>query len=213
MVVAINLTWHFFRAWLPLFLQEQHGYSLKEFSYFSLAYYLCTDVGSLAAGFGTLLLVRAGLAVHASRVAVFTLCAVLTTASMAAAVQPAGPLLLGLLLLIGFAALGLFPAYYSFSQELTVRHQGKLTGSLGCICWMSMALLHEVVGDAAARTGSYADGVAVAGLIPLIGVAALLLLWGRTPEPALALPAALGRVPQPHAEAVRLAPDAGIHKG
>src|SRR5262249_19353274 len=49
MVVAINLTWHFFRAWLPLFLQEQHGYSLKEFSYFSLAYYLCTDVGSLAA--------------------------------------------------------------------------------------------------------------------------------------------------------------------
>src|SRR5713101_7838833 len=28
LVVAINLTWHFFRAWLPLFLRTKHGYSL-----------------------------------------------------------------------------------------------------------------------------------------------------------------------------------------
>jgi ACS family hexuronate transporter-like MFS transporter len=204
LVVSINITWHFFRAWLPLFLQKQHGYSLEAFSYFSLAYYFCTDLGCLAAGFATLALVRGGVSVHASRVAVFSACALLTAWSVAAAVLPAGPLLLGLLLLIGFAALGLFPNYYSFSQELTVRHQGKLTGALGCICWMAMALLHEVVGDAVERTGSYSAGVAVAGLLPLAGVAALALLWGKAPEPRPEFPDAEASAPPVRGDAIRL---------
>jgi ACS family hexuronate transporter-like MFS transporter len=181
MVVAINLTWHFFRAWLPLFLREQHHYSFDEFSWFSMAYYTSADLGSLAAGFATLGLARWGLGVHTSRLIVLGCCALLTTSSLVAAVLPAGPLLLGILLLIGFAALGLFPAYYSFSQDLTVEHQGKLTGALGCICWLAMALLHEVVGDVVERSGSYSAGVAAAGLVPLVGLAALLALWGRDP--------------------------------
>src|SRR5262249_3135934 len=51
LVVAINTTWHFFRAWLPLFLQRQRGYSLPEAGLFSTAYYIATDVGSLTSGF------------------------------------------------------------------------------------------------------------------------------------------------------------------
>jgi len=180
-VVAINATWHYFRAWLPLFLQNQHGYSIEETGWFSMGYYVFTDIGSLTAGFGVLLLVRLGFSVHGSRMLVFGICAAITLLSMVAAVLPAGPLLLGVLLLIGFAALGVFPNYYSFTQELTVQHQGKLTGALGCICWLAMALVHELAGDSSMRTGSYSQGVAIAGLFPLVGLAALLLFWGRTP--------------------------------
>jgi ACS family hexuronate transporter-like MFS transporter len=196
LVVNINITWHFFRAWLPLFLMNQHGYSLAAVSWFSTAYYLATDAGSLTAGFVTLALARSW-PVHTSRVIVFTACALLTLLSLVAAVLPAGPLLLGVLLVIGFACLGLFPNYYSFSQELTIRHQGKLTGSLGCICWMSMSLLHEVVGDVVQRTGSYSEGVACAGLLPLLGVAVLLLFWGKTPavQPPLPEVERLAQVP------------------
>src|SRR5262249_3737358 len=53
-VVTIYASWHFFRAWLPLFLQRQHGYSLKATSYFVSAYYLATDLGALTAGFAAL---------------------------------------------------------------------------------------------------------------------------------------------------------------
>src|SRR5262249_37891294 len=49
MVVSINITWHFFRAWLPLFLQNQHHYTLEQTSWFGTAYYLSTDAGSIAA--------------------------------------------------------------------------------------------------------------------------------------------------------------------
>jgi ACS family hexuronate transporter-like MFS transporter len=134
----------------------------------------------LLAGFATLRLARAGLAVHTSRLVVYSTCAVGTTLSLVAAMLPAGWLLLGVLLLIGFACLGLFPNYYSFTQELTVRHQGKVTGALGCICWLSMSLLHEIIGDVVQRTGNYSQGVACAGLLPLIGVFVLVAFWGKT---------------------------------
>jgi ACS family hexuronate transporter-like MFS transporter len=193
MVTTVNVAWHYFRAWLPLFLQNQHGYSETAAGWFLLAYYVATDAGALAAGFTTLGLSLCGLPVHRSRAIVFVACALLTTLSVPAAFLPRGPLLLGVLLLIGFAALGLFPNYYSFSQELTVRHQGKLTGALGCINWLAMYLLHELAGESIKQTGSYSQGVALAGLAPLVGVAALLLLWGKAPaprpEPAAAAPA------------------------
>jgi ACS family hexuronate transporter-like MFS transporter len=180
LVVAINTTWHYFRAWLPLFLETNHNYSKKETGWFILAYYIVTDVGCLTAGFVTLLLTRRGLSVHWSRVIIFGACALLTTLSVVVAFLPAGPVLLGLLLVIGFAALGLFPNYYSFSQELTVQYQGKVTGALGCTCWLSMSLLHELAGDSIKRTGSYSQGMALAGLMPLLGVIVMLLFWGKT---------------------------------
>jgi len=60
-VVAINMTWHFFRAWMPPFLQEQHGYTLAQMSWFSSGYYIATDAGALAMGFAALALARRGL--------------------------------------------------------------------------------------------------------------------------------------------------------
>jgi len=202
LVVTINMTWHFFRAWLPLFLQNQHGYSLQDYGWFSMAYYLATDAGCLAAGFVTLHLARGGLPVHTSRLLVFSACAVVTTLSLVAAVLPAGWPLVAVLLVIGFATLGLFPNYYSFTQELSERHQGKVTGALGCICWMFMSLLHEVVGDVVQRTGTYSLGVGCAGLLPLLGVVVLVLFWGKTP--ARTTPVLVEEpTPQPHAEGIQ----------
>jgi ACS family hexuronate transporter-like MFS transporter len=189
LVVAINTTWHYFRAWLPLFLQDQRGYTLVEAGLFSTAYYIATDVGSLASGFLVLFLARAGLAVYWSRVSVFAVCALLTLLSFVVIALPAGPLLLATLLVIGFASLALFPIYYSFSQDLTVRHQGKVTGALGCINWLAMALLHELVGDSIRRTGNYAEGLALAGLAPLAGFAVLMLLWRQAPPAPVVPPA------------------------
>src|SRR5262245_3257647 len=78
-VVMINGTWHFFRAWLPLFLQDQHGYSEDFMNGFLLGYYVSTDMGSLTAGSAALALARWGFPVHQSRLAVFTACALLCT--------------------------------------------------------------------------------------------------------------------------------------
>lgn len=184
-VIAINLTWHFFRVWLPLFLRENRQYSEAEVNYFVAAYYAATDAGSLSAGFGTLYLARRGMTVHGSRVLVYTFCSILTLLSFVVAFLPAGPLLKGLLLILGFGSLGLFPVYYSLSQELTVRHQGKVTGTLGCSTWLASAVMHPIVGRWIDQTKDYSSAVAVAGIFPLIGLAALLFFWGKNPRAAL----------------------------
>ena len=178
LVVTINATWHFFRAWLSPLLADL-GYDERQRSLFTAAYYIATDLGALSAGFATLLLSRGGLSVHVSRLVVFFVYGLLAGFAVAAAFLPAGPLLLGVLLLVGFGALGVFPAYYSFSQELTVKHQGKLTGVLGCLCWLAMAGWQETIGHLVEYTKSYTACMIASGVFPLAGFIALLLLWGR----------------------------------
>lgn len=179
LVVAINLTWHFFRVWLPLYLEEYRGYDRADVQWFSMAYYLATDAGSLSAGFAALWLVRRGLSVHQSRVVVFAACSVLAFLSFAVAQVQSGLFLIGLLLLLGFGALGLFPVYYSLSQELTVKDQGKLTGMLGFTTWMVSAAMHPLVGQWLDETKDWTRALGLAGLPPLIGLVLLLFLWGK----------------------------------
>jgi ACS family hexuronate transporter-like MFS transporter len=175
--IAINQTWHFFRSWLPLCLAEHYHYGDETVYPFTTAYYVATDLGSLAAGFGTLWLARRGVGVQGSRLVVYAACSVLTALSIVAALLPAGWLLLGVLLVIGFGALGLYPAYYSFSQDLTVRHQGKLTGMLSFSTWVATAIMQHYVGLWLKRSEGWAPAMALAGLMPLVGLLALFLLW------------------------------------
>lgn len=205
MVISLNAGWHFFRVWLPLFLIEIHGYSRAEMSWFSSAYYLCADVGALTAGFATLRLAKAGLSVHRSRVLVFLVCALLPTLSIVAAFLPAGPLLLGVLLVIGFGALGVFPTYYSFSQDLTVRHQGKLTGTLGCITWLALAGIQYLAGVSIDATKSYTIGIIVAGFLPLIGWIGLALFWTRGDSHGFPAPALEEKFAAPQSDGIQAA--------
>src|SRR5207253_2188084 len=137
---------------------------------FTMGYYIAADLGSLGAGAAALWLTRRGLGIHASRLTVFALAACLCALGPIVAFLDRGSLLLGLLLVVGFGSLALFPNYYSFAQELTTRDQGKVTGALGCMCWLAVAPLQEAVGDTAAKTGSYALGMTLAGCAPLLGV-------------------------------------------
>jgi ACS family hexuronate transporter-like MFS transporter len=176
-VVVINLCFQFFRAWLPKFLREFHGYDRMAVNYFTSAYFVATDVGCLSVGLAVKRLTVVGWPVHRARVITFALCAALTALSTVASGLPRGPLLLVLLLVIGFGALGLFPNYYSLTQELSIRHQGIVTGVLGFTTWTCTASMQKFVGQRIDQTGSYADGIFVVGLLPLIACAALLLFW------------------------------------
>lgn len=58
MVVGINVAWHGYRAWLPLYLQEQRGYSEAAMGRLTTLYYLTADIGAWTMGGLTLLLCR-----------------------------------------------------------------------------------------------------------------------------------------------------------
>ncbi len=181
-VVAINLTWHFFRVWLPKMLEEYHGYPADRVRYFTAAYYIATDLGCLTAGFAVRLLTARRMSVHTARLTVFFACALLTALSTVASGLGRSPLLLVLLLLIGFGSLGLFPNYYSLTQEISPRHQGKLTGFFGCVTWIATAEMQQLVGQHVDHTHSYAVGIFWVGLAPAVAFVALCLLWGSADQ-------------------------------
>jgi ACS family hexuronate transporter-like MFS transporter len=176
-VIAINLTWQYYRVWLPKLLEEQHGYTKQQVGWFTSAYYVATDVGCIAVGFAVKWLTQRGWEVHAARVWTFTICSGLTLLGVLVALLPASPLLLGLLLLIGAGALGLFPNYYAFTQELTRRHQGKIAGMLGTIAWIGNAQLQKFVGANIDSTDSHATSIRIAALAPVVACATLWIFW------------------------------------
>jgi ACS family hexuronate transporter-like MFS transporter len=178
-VVAINLTWQFFRAWLPKFLKETHGYAEGFANYFTSAYYIATDLGCLTVGFLVKRLASRGWNVHRARLVTFLGCSLLTALGTVAALVSKGPLLLGLLLLIGAGALGLFPNYYAFGQEISQKHQGLVVGSLATFAWLATGLMQNFVGQTIQATGSYVTSMAIMGLAPFLAFLVLWLFWDR----------------------------------
>jgi ACS family hexuronate transporter-like MFS transporter len=175
-VACINTCWQLLRAWLPKFLQEGRGYSESNALYFNSLYYVATDIGCLGAGALTLWLNRRGLSVHGSRSLVFLLCAMLIALTTVVAFLPKGWLMLAVLLIVGMGALGVFPCYYSWSQELTTRHQGKITGLTGVAAW-ALSPAHKYFGRLVDQTGSFDLGLAIIGWAPLLGFVVFWLFW------------------------------------
>jgi MFS transporter, ACS family, hexuronate transporter len=179
-VVVINLCWQYFRAWMPKMLREEYHYTKLHVQYFSIAYYIAADAGCLSVGFLIKWLAARGYGVQRARMRTFLACVLLTALSTLAGFLPASPVLLAILLLIGFGSLGQFPIYYALTQELSARRMGNITGMFSFIFWLSYALVSGPIGVSIDRTGSYSQVMFIAGLLPLVGLLALTVLWSET---------------------------------
>lgn len=184
-ITGAQTVWHIYRVWLMKFLQTGRGFAEKVALDFNSLYYIATDVGCIVGGLLSLWLIRRrGSSPHDARRTVFAGACVLTSLSVLIPWLGKGWPLLGTLLLIGAGALALFPCYYSFVQELSATHVGRLTGLLSMWVWAVTSPLHSFFGMLVDRTKSYDLGLVIAGLAPWLGVLAMRLLWRKTPEPS-----------------------------
>lgn len=182
--ITVNIPWHAYRAWLPLYLQNQRGYTREEMRDFMTAYYLVADIGTWSAGLLTLLLCKYGMRLHVARVLMFAACALLALGTLAVPFVPGGwPLWVGVFV-VAFGALGLFPTYFALSQELSSKHQGKVTGTLGASAHAALAVMYPLEGLINKTTGSYDWVLGGVGVFPLFALAAMLVLWAPWHEPA-----------------------------
>jgi MFS transporter, ACS family, hexuronate transporter len=179
MIIAINTSWQLIRAWMPKFLQQGRGYSESSALYFNSAYYLATDLGCIGAGIAARRLARHGMNPHKARLVTYGGCAVLAGFTCLAACLPQGGPLLVVLLVVGAGTLGLFPCYYSFTQELCSANLGKATGTLAFLGWIASSPVHRFFGAYVDKTGSFDLGIALVGLAPLLGLVAMLTMWPR----------------------------------
>ena len=173
-VACINTTWQVLRAWLPMFLQKGRGYSETEALHFNSAFFVAADVGCLAAGALAVALARRGSTPSGARFLVFFGCALLCCGTVAVPWLVRGPWLMAVLLAIAAGALGVFPLYHTFTQDLSEHHQGKITGAAGVAAWILPAQAQLLFGLSADRLGTMDPGLVAAGLLPLL---ALPPLW------------------------------------
>ena len=177
-VIAINGCWHLFRVWMPLFLEEGRGYDKKSMLAFMFWFNVMTDVGCLSTGLLTRRLHQAGFSTHYSRCIGFGFCAALVaTGGMIPWIGTDGPGLQIVLTMVALGALGLFPCYYSFSQEISTRHQGKVMGCLGALAWLTSSPMHKFFGRWIDQTKSYDQGMALVCGFPALALIVLLLFW------------------------------------
>lgn len=178
-IAGINTTWQILRAWLPKILQEGRGYSESATLHFTSVWYLATDIGCLGAGALAVWLGHRRLSVNAARLVVFAGCGALCASCALTPWLDKGWILLGILLLAGAGALGVFPLYHAFTQDLSARHQGKITGFAGVVAWVVPAQAQKLFGALADRTHSFDTGLVLAAFLPLAAALPLWWWWGK----------------------------------
>lgn len=172
-VISINTFWHFIRVWMVPLLELDHGYDHGFVQKFTSVYYLATFFGALACGSATVRLAKRGWNVHTARMTTFFGFALLSTLAIPAAFSSRGWILLGLLLIVAFGSLGLFPIYYSLNQELSGKHQGKVGGSLGAVTWAVFFFLHPWIGNLVETYPTVSQLVSRYPLLGQVGLASL----------------------------------------
>ena len=176
-VACLTVSWQFLRAWLPLFLEDYHGYTRLQSRIVVAWYFLAADVGCILVGLFIRLMIDHGTGVHAARVWAFAVFAGLTATAAAVPWLGSGPVMIAGLMVAGAGILGLHPVYYALSQELPARRMGVLSGGLAAGGWVVSAVNQVLLGAHIKATKSYDVGLMIAGLAPLAGLVALVVLW------------------------------------
>ncbi len=178
--ISVNVCWHWLRVWLQNFLHFGRGYSQAEVMQFSFWYYLAADLGAWTGGAVVIWLYnRRGFSRHGARLVVYFVASCLTALSTLAVALPGGWALPATLLLVGCGSLGLFPFFFSLTQEISVRRQGTIVGILCSVPWLILAIIHPLFGNYVDLEHSYDLGLKLIGWLPMVSFAVLWFFWNE----------------------------------
>ena len=181
-VTTLTVSWQFLRAWLPLYLQDHRKFPPRSMQFCVSGYFIAADIGCILAGaFVRALSIRYGL--HGSRMLGYVLFTCLTASAAVVPFVDSDVSSVALLMIAGAGILGLHPFYYSLTQELPARNLGMLMGCLAAVGWVASSYFQIQIGERIRVEQNYKAGLMIAGLAPIIGLVALLILWGRTRKP------------------------------
>jgi len=174
--ITVNICWHFYRVWLPRFLDRDLQFAQDHIQLVLMGFYVAADLGSMGAGYLTRRLTLAGRSVARARKLVLLLAALLCTLSTPAALFLSPWLTLPLLFLVAMGAMGGFPIYFALNQETAPRHAALCLGITGSVSLLSIGALNPPIGQLVDRLGTFVPSLIAVGFVPLLG-ALVALLW------------------------------------
>lgn len=182
-VTCLGVCWQFIRAWLPKFLKEYHHYTPELSARCVMLYYIAADLGCILAGYLVKRFSTGGWSVHGARILVYAAWSGLTALAVLVPWLGGDPwVLVPVLMLVGVGILGLHPIYYALAQDLPAKRMGAISGGLAALTWFTVGTVQGEIGKHIEATGRYDAGFILAGLAPLAGLLALLVLWRPGPK-------------------------------
>lgn len=176
--VGINVCWHFCRTWLPRILDKDMGYSGKQLQLVLAGFYVCADLGGMAAGYLTrVIATRTGDVVRARQRVMF-LTATLCLAAIPGALIKDPWLAIPLWYIVAAGAMGGFPNYFNLAQDTSARHTAFSLGLTGAVSWYTVAVCNPIVGAIADRQGTFTNAIIAISIVPMVS-AVILLAWPK----------------------------------
>jgi ACS family hexuronate transporter-like MFS transporter len=203
--ISINVCWHFLLNWLPTYIKEDLKPPQWLLSWFAVPLanilsqvwrapvdptlvgftllvtmpFVAADIGNLLGGILSRHLAARGLTPVQSRLAVMGLCTFIVSSGAWVGKASNAYLAIYLLSLMAMGTAAFMANYFSFAQEASAEHTGLIVGILGAFGNLFAAGFLPFAGAVKDRTGGFAPVFVLVGLMPFVGLIALLLGWGE----------------------------------
>jgi len=175
----VDPVWWLYITWLPLFLNQVHGFDLKQIGLFAWVPYVAADAGSLFGGWLSGFLISKGWSVNAARKAVIAFAALLMPAGIFAAFTPDS---MTALALIGVVLFG-FQVWINNVQTLPSDfYPSKAVGSVAGLGGMGAgigSMIFIFTTGWVVDNFSYTPILVTAGLLAPLGTLVLFALAGN----------------------------------
>ncbi len=176
----IDTIWWMYLFWLPDFLVKRHHLDLKTFGLPLVAIYVVSDLGSIAGGWMSSRLLRAGLTLNAARKWTMLLCAVLVIPIVVAASVNSLWLTVAIVGLATAAHQGFSCNLFTFPSDVFPRQAvGSLVGIGGTAGAIGGMLLSKYTGWVLDRVGSFAPIFALGSSAYLLALLVVHILSPR----------------------------------
>jgi ACS family hexuronate transporter-like MFS transporter len=176
----IDPIWWMYLFWLPDFLVKRHHLDLKTFGPPLVAIYVVSDLGSVAGGWMSSRLLRAGCSLNAARKWTMLLCAVLVIPVVAAAYVDSLWAAVALVALATAAHQGFSCNLFTLPSDVFPRRAvGSLVGIGGAAGAIGGMLIAKYAGWVLDRIGSFTPIFALAGSAYLLALLVVHLLSPR----------------------------------
>ena len=176
----IDPIWWMFLFWLPDFLQKRHGLDLKSFGPPVIAIYLLSDVGSVAGGWLSSRLIRAGWTINRARKTTMLICALLAMPVAFAAYADNLWLAVAIIGVATAAHQGFSANLYTLPSDVFPRSAvGSVVGIGGMIGAIGGMAMSKYAGFVLEKLGTYTPIFVVAALAYILALGAIHLLTPR----------------------------------
>jgi ACS family hexuronate transporter-like MFS transporter len=176
----VDPIWWFYLFWIPDFLHRRFGLNLSQIGLPIMVIYIVSDVGSIAGGWSSSRMMKAGWSANRSRKATMLLCALIALPVIGAQrVEGYWPAI-ALIAVAAAAHCGFSANLYTLASDLFPSQTvGSVIGIGGFAAGLGGMIIAKIVGYVLQASGSYATPFFIAGIAYL---SALLLIQMLSPN-------------------------------